>query len=186
MNSSGRSLDRRWLIDAGISSRHLDFLLGYRPLIETTALQMARAFRSDPRLWCLVLSGSHGVGKTVAAEWLMVEAIRAKEVALDGVQRVVRPFDIRDACFDPARRQKLQKMRLLAIDDLGCEIGAAGSVFGWYLDELIDFRWRHEKTTVVTTNLTGRELNVRYGARFIERLRNASQCVSLAGPDLRE
>lgn len=181
-----KSLDRRKLREAGISTRHLKVLLDTSPLIETTSLRTAREFRTAPSLWCLTLSGSHGVGKTFAAEWLVVQAIRAGEIALDGIRRVVTPFDIQDACFDPTKRQKLQATRFLAIDDLGCEReGVRTSNFSWCLEEVIDFRWRHEKTTIITTNLAGRDLLRRYGHRIVDRLRDSARCVVLSGANLR-
>ena len=121
----------------------------------------------------------------MAAEWHLVEAARAGEVTLDGLRRIVTPFDIRDAFFDPSKRQKMQSSKLLAIDDLGSEGRMHEDAFTWCLDDLINFRWRHEKTTIITTNLGGRDLLRRYGRRTTDRIRDHSRCVSVKGKNYR-
>ena len=178
--------EQRKFTEAGIGRRHLPLLLGKeKGLIETTSLGAARRFLADERLWCLTLLGGHGAGKTMAAEWLVVEAALAGLGANDGARQVITPFGLRDAAFDPEERRRLQQRRVLVVDDLGCEGSDRDGLLRWVVFEILDHRWRHCRKTVITSNLGPSAFQRFYGRRVTERLTSAGLCISIAGPNLR-
>ena len=76
---------------------------------------------------------------------------------------------------------------LLIIDDLGRDYFKPDSDFGprrW--DELFDARYRDFLPTIITTNLTPKEFEARYGKRNRSRLREWGIWIEIAEKDLRQ
>lgn len=105
----------------GLSPRHLRLLLAPELLSETTSLKAARAFCKSSELWCLTLLGEYGAGKTLAAEWALLESVRTGVTVADGKNRFLGPYELRDAAYDPSARNRLKTLGTLVLDDLGCE-----------------------------------------------------------------
>lgn len=151
------------------------------PGSEAAATAVER-FLEDKKLRLLVLGGSTGRGKTVAATWLAMRLdatwwISAKDV------RVGDAWD--------AMRSRALKAANLVIDDLGQERmeWASGE-----LGSLIESRFDKGRRTLVTTNLppTSNEQRVKtfasvYGDRLFSRLNKegAGLYVACLGGDLR-
>lgn len=151
------------------------------PGSEAAATAVER-FLEDKKLRLLVLGGSTGRGKTVAATWLAMRLdstwwISAKDV------RVGDAWD--------AMRSRALKAANLVIDDLGQERmeWASGE-----LGSLIESRFDKGRRTLVTTNLppTTNEQRVKtfasvYGDRLFSRLNKegAGLYVACLGGDLR-
>lgn len=71
----------------------------------------------------------------------------------------------------------------LAIDDMG-----AGKVNAWeveLMERLLDARWRAQLQTVITSNLTPKEIDAKFGDRITTRIRGLCRSVELQGPDQR-
>lgn len=145
------------------------------------AAKAAQRFVTDPTLRLLVIGGSTGRGKTVAAAW--VAAVLDATWWLSA--RIVRVGDD----WSHAHGRALRAAHLV-IDDLGVEKNQ------WASDELgsvIEERTDRGLRTLVTTNLPprstdgGKSLLTCYGERFMSRLaqRPTSEYVVCAGPDLR-
>lgn len=129
---------------------------------DSEALRAVATFL-DSRKTFLLLLGSAGVGKTVAAvkmlgrgSGLFVRAVELSRLSTFGRE-------------DRQRLEAAQSARRLVLDDLGTEMLHDG----WrpLLDELVDIRESERRRTVITSNLDMGTLRTRYGARVLDRIR---------------
>jgi len=127
---------------------------------------------------CVVLSGTHGCGKTVAATWW---AIRRRPI----------PMFVRASTFAASSRYD-RDTRLswfaasaLVLDDLGSEFSDVKGSFLVDLDELIDVFYGDRRPLLITTNAEMPEFKSRYGARIVDRLRECGSWFSVIGGSLR-
>jgi DNA replication protein DnaC len=72
---------------------------------------------------------------------------------------------------------KHQTSDLLIIDDLGREPSSKSDWADSVWDKVIDYRYSHKLPTVITTNLTKKELSKRYNERIIDRLNECAKFV---------
>jgi DNA replication protein DnaC len=191
--SASASVDSQWelpsnpqrFLDAGISARNVALLTGKKPLEDTCSLGAARDLLRSDDAWSLTLLGHHGVGKTFAGEWLLLEAIRSKRAVNDGSLKLITPYDLFEAAHQPGSRARFQRSGILVIDDLGCESRRQQPQLNWVLFDIINYRWRNMKKTLLTSNLSAKAFLGRYGQRVTDRLKNGGRCVAVTGPNLR-
>ena len=144
-------------------------------LKETPWLSAVRTWHIG-RKSVLLLSGSVGGGKTVAACWAM---------AGDGGLCVSAPDLARISTdFDRAEWRRLAAARLLVVDDMGTEQHA--DKFSGALTQLLSERAAHGGRTILTSNLTPKALSARYpDERLWSRIAQSRDVVALSGADLR-
>lgn len=171
---------------------------------ETPAIEAAKAWRST-EAGLLVLAGTVGCGKSVAAGWLLAHNVRVETVRVDGAPvdltstrsgRWISAAALVEASdFDREFWTPFRKAALLVVDEAGAERldgkGRATANFA----ELLRRRYDDGKRTVVTTNLAPSEWSATYanadGGRLRDRLAEAeaefgrSPIVGLTGPSLR-
>ncbi len=136
--------------------------------LQTPAVQKARHFcdDDDDAAGCLCLLGPVGVGKTVAAA---------------GVLRVsgedIRFFDVRELTrrlMDPLKREEALDAALstftIVLDDLGSAYTRADGFLEGLLEQIMITREGQEGLTIVTSNLTRRQLEDAVGLRVADRL----------------
>lgn len=140
-----------------------------------TWLDERRAGRAKP---ILVLLSGVGAGKTVAAAWLIART-GGSYAKMRDVANLYRAGFGEDA----ERFQSLVTARTLVIDELSTErdvdLGRAA------LNELIDERGAHDRTTLLIANRTRRELAERYDPRTIDRLRHHAKAVDFKTDSMR-
>ncbi|MBN2573564.1 MAG: ATP-binding protein [Deltaproteobacteria bacterium] len=178
----------------GLPSRAVELALA-GDLQETVALAAVRGAAD-----MLVLSGGVGTGKTVAAVAWLAEYIR------DPAQWSAFGDDYQSAPYyrggslvwttaaDLARMDhysqeafdRVAKARRLVVDDLGAEYSDGKGFFGSLLDELVDARYSGLRPTVITTNLDAPAFAARYGARVVDRVREAGRFVGCGSESLRK
>lgn len=127
----------------------------------------------------LVLSGTHGCGKTVACAWAV--ASTADSVAWSNALDLERTFA---ASFGPdaTEQQRIRKARLTVLDDLGTEKDPAK--MATTLFEIIESR--KQRKTLVTTNMSKEKWLARYAdVRLHSRYKESLIFVSDRGPDMR-
>ncbi|GMV19067.1 MAG: hypothetical protein AMXMBFR56_72910 [Polyangiaceae bacterium] len=178
-DSIARTLEKR-LGAAGLGDRQRQAALLPR---ETMALEAARRWWASSRAW-LLLYGNSGTGKSVAAGWCVVEALKAGSSAAQRKATELARMSMFDAGADEL--EYLKRIHLLVIDDLGTEKG--GSEWAQaVLFELLDAR--HEKVglrTVLTSNLDFSACKARLGARVVDRIREDGFAAEVRGGSQRK
>lgn len=151
-------------------------------LDESVALAAAKRFLGAPQqaaLRFLLLSGGVGVGKTLAASYVVRDEARRFDwngqasggVAVEPIQFVrageLTRIDSRDR-LDTQRLDGMAKCRLLVVDDAGDEGGPIGR---GALAETLLRRDAGARRTVITTNLTLEKFAEIYGGALVDRIR---------------
>lgn len=140
-----------------------------------TWLAERRAKRAKPLL--VMLSGV-GVGKTVAAAWLVARTGGAYVKMRDLAHLYRAGFG-----DDAAKFQSLITAKLLVVDELTTErdvdLGRAA------LHEVVDERGSRDRGLVLIANRTRVELAERYDSRTVDRLRQHATAIDLGGPSMR-
>ncbi len=168
-----------------------DAIKGAIAPITTVALDAARRFNSAPRETkrSLILVGHHGVGKSVAAAFVM--AHWAKHYDWNSMPSGGKQFAPAFWCHaaeltsatdfgkvDPEWLEGLKRCQLLVVDELGHE----GTLPGLSaLRDVLTLRHEKHKATVITSNLAPDDFKSRYGDSWYERLK-----VAALVPDLRK
>ncbi len=134
----------------------------------------------------LLIHGSYGTGKTKMCQTLehvmhTVENKFLKIVSAYDLQRIYeRQLD--------EEIEILRKRELLVIDDIGVEsvetryYGNTSEPF----KDLFYYRYQENKTTIITTNLTHKELKERYGDRIYDRMIEVLNDIVLDGKSKRK
>ena len=144
----------------------------------------------------LVLLGTKGIGKTVAACVALMEIIRREldvPMASGGGNNARRPglfvtameFN-RMSLFDRSANgwfEKLLDTPGLVIDDLGAEMQT--DMVRGLIYELLNTRYNRTRRTIITSNLDKRTLAERYGERVTDRLRERGLSGEFTGQSLR-
>lgn len=126
----------------------------------------------------LVLSGSPGCGKTVAAAWW-------------AMRRNQPPAFVRATTFAASSRYDREtraawfSAEAMVLDDLGTEYLDAKGSFLVDLDELLDVFYGDRKPLLITTNCTTTVFRERYGARVVDRIRECGSWFSTKDTSLR-
>lgn len=132
-----------------------------------------------------ILTGRVGSGKTtlmLALQRLLATMGRVGMLPFGTGLRVVSAKDIHATEAQRDRFTLLCQDELLGIDDLGTESKEELS-YGTVttpLTDLIEYRYRHQLFTVITTNLTPKERMETYGARFADRTREMCRQIVFA------
>ena len=141
----------------------------------------------QPGIGNLLFSGDTGLGKT------FLSACIAKTVAEKGYwvvyESAVHLFEnMEKAKFsgDPEAARDADKYStcdLLIVDDLGTEM--AGQFVTTALYTLINDRLLSGKSTIISTNLTGDDMEKRYSSQILSRLRGNYTRMAFVGDDVR-
>ena len=170
---------RRKLEARGVPSRAAAVISSGKMLVNP-AVEMVREFMGGPP-GTLVLSGSKGTGKTVAAGWAMqcnVEDDAAAKQKYERWPTELGPRFLDVARFaraprwnDPVVMQCIEDCWVLVIDDVGLEYLDGKGVFLSLFDEILVHRHDNNLRTILTTNLAPTAFFERYGERVRDRIR---------------
>jgi len=134
----------------------------------------------------LLIHGACGTGKTKMCKTLgrVMQTVERKNLKIVSAYDLQRLYERQlDDEIDV-----LRKRDLLVIDDIGVEsvetryYGNTSEPF----KDLFYYRYQERKTTIITTNLTHRELKSRYGDRIYDRMRETLNDVELDGKSKRK
>lgn len=126
----------------------------------------------------LVIAGTRGSGKTLAATWW-------------ASRREHAPIFVRASTFAASSRYDREGRDVwlsagaLVVDDLGAEFLDAKGSFLVDLDELIDVFYGDCKPLLITTNCTKDTFRERYGARVVDRIRECGSWFSTSDESMR-
>jgi len=147
-----------------------------------------------------ILLGAPGTGKTIAAvarvhEYLFDVANWSKH---DPREYQTRPYFRRPRPiwrtagqlaridhYKQAEIDRVGKVPLLVIDDLGAEFNDSKGFFASLLDEVIDLRYSSRRSTIITSNLAAPGFAARYGVRIVDRIREGGRFVGCGAESLR-
>jgi DNA replication protein DnaC len=159
---------------------------------DTRAVMAAREFVSDASKRYLLFLGSVGLGKSVAAGFVLLEAVM--RFAWDSIPSGVQPCPAlwvqahrltRVTAWEKADQELLglmERATWLVVDDMGDEATKAGTDL--LAAKLIE-RCATRRRTVMTTNLTSKAFIARYGEALADRIREQGVIPSLSGASLR-
>lgn len=135
----------------------------------------------------LVLAGSIGVGKSVAAAWwLLAPHLLGSSTARETTGLWVSASRLaRWERYSDTEMAKLLKAPRLVIDDLYAEFNDSKGNFLSILDEVINERLSNKRPLVITTNASVEVFRERYGERIADRIREHGRFVSFAGESMR-
>lgn len=155
---------------------------------DTEALLAVKAWLADSSKTWLVLCGTKGAGKTVAATWAVREAIKTgSDGAFRRMTEVLKlsGFDSGASEFD-----FLKRVDMLVLDDAGTE-----TLSDWaraQLHEIVDARHEAYRRTILTSNLmwrakgaSGEGLEQRLGERIVDRITQAGTVRQVGGLSMR-
>jgi len=165
---------QRRRVTSGLPKRLADALVVLKP---TDAMRGAEAWLASERHW-LVLGGSVGVGKSVAAAWALEQSPGATAwVTSAGFATLVGGFSGQAEC------ERLKHVDVLCVDDYGTEhlSSFAEAVF----HEVLAARHEDALRTVMTHNLSREDFRRRLGSRLADRIATDCVYVECAGASLR-
>lgn len=178
---SGSSLDNFSLdFYSGDARKHMEQIFIY-------CRQYAERFRSNSP--SLLFRGATGLGKTHLSLAIASAATeKGFGVIYGSSQNFAVAFEkerfdrqLGDAVF--STNQKLQDCDLLILDDLGTEFSS--SYVNSALYSIIDTRLLSSKPTIISTNLSFKEMEQKYSARFVSRIAGNYNAFEFSGQDIR-
>lgn len=150
----------------------------------------------------LTLSGPSGSGKTYLATAALVEIIRQYGRVTASImiterellQAFRQSYNRRaDDPYTPStlevRERFVVRPDVLVLDDFGAEEPSASEKGDWargQIMDLVEFRSRERKTTIITTNLSEDEIGKRYDNRICSRITGQSPWFTMTAPDFRQ
>lgn len=135
----------------------------------------------------LLISGGCGVGKTFLSNCIAKEIIESGYFVI--YLSAIKLFDIlSDAAFEREEYSNdiagnIYDCDLLIIDDLGTEF--SNSFRSGQLFDCINERLMNRKHTIISTNLSAKQLKDNYSERIFSRISNMYTMVKLLGSDIR-
>lgn len=138
----------------------------------------------------LLFYGGTGLGKTYLSNCIAKAVLDAHHTVL--YQSAVHLFE--DICSDVLMKKNnnpnsqelyryLFECDLLIIDDLGTEVQTGFITSQLY--DILNTRLREKKSTIISTNLTFKEISQRYSDRIISRILSEYQAYNFYGKDIR-
>ncbi len=133
----------------------------------TYAYDSARKFAEDPSGW-LFFTGRYGTGKTHLAAAIANEALRKGmdlifQPVPDLLDQLRMTFGNNGESYED-RFERIRSVRLLILDDLGAQSSTAWAEEKLY--QIINYRYVKKLPTVVTSNVSLREMDGRIASRL--------------------
>lgn len=180
--------------ELGLYSDRPDPATGISPrqtmeLVFDTCYDYALGFGPDSQN--LLFRGGTGLGKTFLSACIArVVSQRGHSVVYDTAVSALGAFEAQRFARDGAqaaeaeeRVRRLLESELVIVDDLGTEMVTEMTKSALYT--LINSRLIARKKTIISTNLSARDLARRYTPQIVSRLEGEYQVLSFAGSDIR-
>ena len=158
----------------GVVAKNKDFICNDDLIIKIQ--NIAKFLTSEKRKDALLLFGFVGVGKTMLADAICEVIDKYNKINSKGIFKVVKRINAlevgRLAINDFKEFEKLKNEQYLFVDDLGVEpttIKTYGNEISPITELIVD---REEKNmfSIFTSNLNLKEMQDRYGIRFVDRI----------------
>lgn len=132
-----------------------------------------------------MISGPVGTGKTGLGIGVLREAhFQGVKVEFTNVPDILTEMTGLQWADKSRRMSAYQNVPLLFLDDLGAEAVRDWSASMLY--EVIEGRYRNGAPTIITSNLTKREMRDAVGDRIVSRVFDGATVLDLSGDDLRK
>lgn len=136
----------------------------------------------------LLLHGPLGTGKTFLANMVLKELIRRgyncwATTFANTIEAFTATWGNKDEKQWFARR--FMYSQILLLDDLGRDLRTGNNLPQSTFDSILRTRVQDGRTTLITTNMTMRELETGYGAASLSMLREVSLRIEFSGADFR-
>lgn len=159
----------RQLLEEGLSFYAGDYrwLPAYDEIVEWIAGNNGRG---------LLCVGNYGLGKTV----ICTKILPAMFDAWGWDYIIVSAYEM------SRKIDEMKRHDIVVVDDFGVEGEAV--IYGerrHIFNELVDFAEREGVLLILTSNLTGEEMRMKYGVRTLDRLRQITRAVVFQGESLR-
>ncbi|MCM1365240.1 MAG: ATP-binding protein [Faecalibacterium sp.] len=136
----------------------------------------------------IIMLGQTGLGKTHLSLAIAGEVIdRGYNVYYNSVQNIMDRLQKEHfgrGTFDESISESLFESDLLILDDLGAEFVTQFTVAELY--NIINTRINNDLPTIISTNLTMREIEEKYTHRIASRIVGSSMPVQFCGKDIRQ
>ena len=162
----------------------------YKNMIQIVKKAQNFATNFDNEHKNLLIYGNTGLGKTFLTNCIAKEILTSGHTVLyyttfslfDMLSKYTFKYeDYPKESF--SYREGLLSCELLIIDDLGTEITSTFTIEQLY--SIINERLLNNLSTVISTNLTPGQINLRYGERIFSRLSKDYDFIKLIGKDIR-
>ncbi|MBP3686554.1 MAG: ATP-binding protein [Clostridia bacterium] len=139
----------------------------------------------DPRTSTnLLFVGGTGVGKTHLSSAIGRAVLeKGYGVVYEGAMTALSAMEMERYAEEKPQSNRLMEADLLILDDLGTELPGKGTVSFLYL--LLNARLIANRPTIISTNLSARELETRYESRLFSRLTGEYEVLLFDGEDRR-
>lgn len=141
----------------------------YRPIVD---------WMSDNKGRGLLMTGRCGTGKSLIGKHILPLIMQ------DACRKVVSIFNAQEL---NTKIDEILKLHIICIDDIGTEeVSKSYGNVRCTFSELCDAAEQKGKLLIVTTNLTAKELEEKYGERTLDRLKAITKFVPFSGNSLRK
>ena len=155
--------------------------------------QIAKILTQDSYRFGIHLCGLCGTGKTTlikALQQLVNKLSQQGKFPSSEEQPYIVIKSARDINAESQDRAQFQRIRaytILAIDDLGTEpseVMQYGNIIS-PITEILEYRYTNRLYTIISTNLTAKQIQEKYGTRISDRLREMMHKVVFRQPSYR-
>jgi DNA replication protein DnaC len=189
--------------DLGVGERYYGCFFGVENEIQTDLQKASKQWAHDLKSGnkekpFLMMLGTCGTGKT----WAGLCGLLEVGVYLEGRNEIdlshsrsnvgfFTHYDVAESVFfhdkAMADRKKMFNAHVLMLDDLRAEgTGKVSDAFIAWMDELINYRYSHNKPTIITANTTAEKFQVTYGERVVDRIQDAGVILKVNSKSLRK
>lgn len=141
----------------------------YRPIVE---------WMNDNKGRGLLMTGRCGTGKSLIGKHILPLLMQ------DACRKVVSIFNAQEL---NTKIDEILKLHIVCIDDVGTEeLSKSYGNVRCTFSELCDAAEQKGKLLIITTNLTAKELEEKYGERTLDRLKAITKFVPFTGKSLRK
>lgn len=136
----------------------------------------------------IIMLGKTGLGKThlsLAIAGVVID--KGYDVYYDSVQNIMDRLEkehFGKSYFDESINERLLESDLLILDDLGAEFSTQFTVASLY--NILNTRINNDLPTIISTNLTMREIEEKYTQRIASRIVGSAMPIQFCGKDIRQ